>query len=232
MSDTVRVLRFLPATVAEGPGRRAALWVQGCSIRCPGCFNPHSWAADGGEPVSWTDLASAVRDAAAANDIEGLTLLGGEPFDQAGPLAVLAEAVRADGLSVMTFTGYVLEDLRAAGREDWDRLLAATDLLVDGPYLAARPERSRPWVGSDNQRFWFLTPRYAHLAARLGTVPNRLEVRIAPDGGVAVNGFASVDALEALLAGELKATHATPAAAVGGSRRPCRGDTPRPPGHR
>jgi len=210
MSDVVRVLRFLPATVAEGPGRRAALWVQGCSIRCPGCFNPHSWAGDGGEPVGWPDLLAAVREAAAAHGIEGLTLLGGEPFDQAGPLGALAEAVRADGLSVMTFTGHVLENLRAAGRGDWDRLLAATDLLVDGPYLAERPERRRPWVGSDNQRFWFLTPRYAHLAAELGHLPNRLEVRIAPDGNVAVNGFASVAALEELLANDLKAVHATP----------------------
>jgi anaerobic ribonucleoside-triphosphate reductase activating protein len=210
MSETVRVLRFLPATVAEGPGRRAALWVQGCSIRCPGCFNPHSWAADGGEPVGWAELAETVRAAAADHDIEGLTLLGGEPFDQAGPLAALAEAVRADGLSVMTFTGYVLEDLQAAGREDWDRLLAATDLLVDGPYLAQRPERHRPWVGSDNQRFWFLTGRYAHLAGQLETVPNRLEIRISRSSEVAINGFASVAALEELLANDLKAAHATP----------------------
>jgi anaerobic ribonucleoside-triphosphate reductase activating protein len=203
MSDTVRVLRFLPATVAEGPGRRAALWVQGCSIRCPGCFNPHSWPAAGGELISWSELAARVRAAAAAHDIEGLTLLGGEPFDQAGPLAAVAEAVRGDGLSVMTFTGHVLEDLRAAGREDWDRLLAATDLLVDGPYLAQRPERRRPWVGSDNQRFWFLTERYAHLAGQLETVPNRLEIRISPSGAVAVNGFAPVAILEDLLTGSL-----------------------------
>jgi anaerobic ribonucleoside-triphosphate reductase activating protein len=199
--DVVRVLRFLPATVAEGPGRRAALWVQGCSIRCPGCFNPHSWAA-GGEPVGWAELAAAVRDAAAAHGIEGLTLLGGEPFDQAGPVANLAEAVRAEGLSVMTFTGYVLETLRSTGRDDWDRLLATTDLLVDGPYIAARPERRRPWVGSDNQRFWFLTDRYAHLAAELETLPNRLEVRISRSGEVAVNGFATVATLEDLLAEE------------------------------
>jgi anaerobic ribonucleoside-triphosphate reductase activating protein len=201
MSDLIRVLRFLPATVAEGPGRRAALWVQGCSIRCPGCFNPHSWAAQGGKLVPATELAAALRASAAAHDIEGLTLLGGEPFDQAGPLAALAEAAHADGLSVMTFTGHVLEALEAAGHQDWDRLLAATDLLVDGPYIAARPERRRPWVGSDNQRFWFLTDRYAHLAAELDAVPNRLEIRISPAGEVAVNGFAPVAVLEALLTG-------------------------------
>ena len=195
----VRVLRFLPDTVAEGPGRRAALWVQGCSIRCPGCFNPHSWPAAGGELIPWPVLADRVLAATAANEIEGLTLLGGEPFDQAGPLAALAEVVRAAGLSVMTFTGHVLEDLRAAGREDWDRLLAATDLLVDGPYLAERPERTRPWIGSDNQRFWFLTDRYVHLRAGLGAIPNRLEVRIARSGQVAVNGFATVATLEDLL---------------------------------
>ena len=199
MSDVVRVLRFLPATEAEGPGRRAALWVQGCSIRCPGCFNPHSWAFDGGEPVGWPELVEAVRTAAADLAIEGLTLLGGEPFDQAAPLAALAEAVQAEGLSVMTFTGYVLEDLRAAGRDDWDRLLTATDLLVDGPYLAHRPERRRPWVGSDNQRFWFLTDRYAHLSDELDSIPNRLEIRISRSGEVAVNGFATVAALESLL---------------------------------
>lgn len=200
MSEPVRVLRFLPATDAEGPGRRAALWVQGCSIRCPGCFNPHSWAFDGGEPVAWPELAEAVRAAAAADHaVEGLTLLGGEPFDQAAPLARLAEAVRADGLSVMTFTGHVLEDLRSAGREDWDRLLAATDLLVDGPYLAQRPERHRPWIGSENQRFWFLTERYAHLADQLAAIPNRLEIRISRSGEVAVNGFATTATLEGLL---------------------------------
>jgi anaerobic ribonucleoside-triphosphate reductase activating protein len=201
MPDVVRVLRFLPATDAEGPGRRAALWVQGCSIRCPGCFNPHSWSFGGGEPLEWPALADAVRASAADHGIEGLTLLGGEPFDQAAPLAALAEAVRADGLSVMTFTGYVLEDLQAAGREDWDRLLAATDLLVDGPYLAQRPERRRPWVGSDNQRFWFLTDRYAHLTDVLGAVPNRLEIRISRSGEIAVNGFATVATLEDLLTG-------------------------------
>ncbi len=68
----------------------------------------------------------------------------------------------------MTFTGYEHETLRDARRHDWDDLLDVTDLLVDGPHVAARPDRERPWVGSTNQRFHFLTPRYRHLEAQLG----------------------------------------------------------------
>lgn len=208
--QVVQVLRFLPSTLAEGPGRRSALWVQGCSIRCRGCFNPHSWPATGGTAVPWPELAHRVRAAAHSHGVEGLTLLGGEPFDQAAVLARLAEAVRAEGLSVMTFTGHVLADLRAACRPDYDRLLAASDLLVDGPFRADLPERHRPWVGSRNQRFHFLTDRYAGLAATLAELPNRVEVRIGIDGSVAVNGFAPVAALEDLLTNDLTPAHATP----------------------
>ena len=196
----LRILRFLPSTTAEGPGRRAALWVQGCSIRCPGCFNRHSWPERGGTLVGWAALAERI---VAVDGIEGLTLLGGEPFDQAAPVARLAEAVRARGLGVMTFTGYTLEALRGAGRPEHEALLAATDLLVDGPYLADRPERRRPWVGSSNQRFHFLTARYAALEAEWEAIPNRLEVRIRRDGLTQVNGFAPVDRLEALLDADL-----------------------------
>ena len=219
MSDAslppVWVLRFLPVTAAEGPGVRAALWVQGCSIRCPGCFNPHSWPAEGGTELAWEVLAERIR---ATKGIEGLTLLGGEPFDQAASLAPLAAAVQAAGLGVMTFTGHTLEALRDAGRPAWDALLAATDLLVDGPYRADLPERRRPWVGSANQRFHFLTPRYGHLEARLEELPDRLEIRIASDGTTQVNGFAPAGRLEDLLGEVLGATHRAPAGLRGRRR--------------
>ncbi|MGQ0846745.1 MAG: 4Fe-4S single cluster domain-containing protein [Sporichthyaceae bacterium] len=210
MSEALRIRRFLPSTAAEGPGRRAALWVQGCTIRCPGCFNPHTWPSVGGETVPWLDLHARIRTV--ADQIEGVTLLGGEPFDQAGPLAALAAAVRADGLSVMTFTGHVLEDLETAGRPEWTALLATTDLLVDGPYRQDLPDRRRPWVGSTNQRFHARTARYAELVgslALLEALPDRLEVRIGAGGEVRVNGFAEVEDLLALL-DSLAATHPSP----------------------
>ncbi|WP_261766179.1 4Fe-4S single cluster domain-containing protein [Kocuria flava] len=186
-------------TQAEGPGRRFAVWIQGCSIRCRGCFNPHMWARTGGRPVAALQLA----EEADRSDVEGITLLGGEPFEQAEGLAALAEAVRVGGLSVMTFTGFLREDLEtraARGDTSVRRLLEATDLLVDGPYDRARPDLARPWVGSTNQRFHFLTPRYAHLRNRLGACNDRLEVRVTAEGQVSVNGWAASDDLDTLLA--------------------------------
>ncbi|MDJ1114012.1 4Fe-4S single cluster domain-containing protein [Microbacterium dauci] len=199
----LRWARFVPATEAEGPGVRAAIWVQGCAVRCPGCFNPQLWAARGGSLDDPTTLADRwVADALAAG-AEGVTLLGGEPFDQAAAMAAVAEAFRAAGLTVMAFSGYTHERLVewAAERPDIARLLAATDLLCDGPYLRDLPDTTRPWIGSRNQEIRALTPVYAErvreIAASGGA--DSLEVRIARDGTVAVNGWATDAALAALL---------------------------------
>jgi anaerobic ribonucleoside-triphosphate reductase activating protein len=103
----LRLHRFLPFTRAEGPGNRACLWVQGCPIRCPGCFNPSTWSKSGGYDVTVEELEARILD---ASNIEGVTFLGGEPFEQAEALSDLGYRVRQVGLSVMTFTGY-LHDL-------------------------------------------------------------------------------------------------------------------------
>lgn len=196
---TVSVARFLGATRAEGPGERTAVWVQGCAIRCPGCFNPHLWSFRGGQQVAAVDLARRVLDAGT----DGLTLLGGEPFDQAAPLATVAAAVRAAGRSVMTFTGYTYADLRHAvdaGRDDVAALLDRTDLLVAGPFRQDLIDGARPWVGSTNQEFLLLSDRFPALLDELANTPDRVEVTVDTAGRVAVNGWADVDALDELLA--------------------------------
>ncbi len=197
----LRLHRFLPSTRAEGPGDRACLWVQGCPIRCPGCFNPGTWPEDGGQEVTVDEIEARIL---ASPGIEGVTFLGGEPFEQAEELADLGQRVRREGLSVMTFTGYVLEDILKSRRPGWSELLDATDLLLDGPYVRELTDTSRPWVGSSNQRYHFLSPRYQHLEADLGSFPNRLEVRLQPDGQVFVNGLASSETLAELFAGTAK----------------------------
>jgi anaerobic ribonucleoside-triphosphate reductase activating protein len=191
MTPLVQVVRIEPATSAEGPGVRWAIWVQGCSIGCAGCCNPHTWAFRDDEGVSVTDLIGQMLDA----PVEGITLLGGEPFDQAPALAVLGEAAQRAGRGVMTFSGYRYETLQQP-RPGWTELLSVTDLLVDGPYLSQRRDDVRPWVGSTNQRFIHLTDRYRSLD--LGSERDRVELRIRRDGTVTVNGWPEAGLLGAL----------------------------------
>lgn len=183
----LRVHRFTPVTKSEGPGVRACIQVQGCPIRCVGCGVPQTWSPRGGALVETDALIDAILSGPV---VEGVSFLGGEPFAQAEAVATVAEAVRKGGLSVVTFTGYLREDLLKAQRSDFDRLLGATDILIDGPFDQNLLDLSRPWVGSSNQRYHFLTDRYAHLADEIGRIPNRLELRIGPDGNIIAGGLA------------------------------------------
>lgn len=122
--------------------------------------------------------------------IEGITLLGGEPFVHAEGAADLAEATMQRNLSVMIFSGFTLEELREKRDAQVDRLLSFTDILVDGPYLRDQPETQRRWIGSRNQRIHFLSSRYS-TADECWRQPNTLELRLDAKG-LSVNGFPSV----------------------------------------
>jgi len=180
-------------TEAEGPGLRYALWLQGCSIRCPGCCNPHLFDENGGSVVAVEALLREVARALDAPAIEGVTLLGGEPFDQPGPLGRFAEGVRGLGLSMMAFSGFAFDELRARGAVDPEvaRLLRSVDVLVDGRYDAAQVEAARKWVGSRNQRFHYLSDRYTPEIERPGPAePLRVvEVRVELGGRLSANGW-------------------------------------------
>ncbi|MDR0380605.1 MAG: anaerobic ribonucleoside-triphosphate reductase activating protein [Oscillospiraceae bacterium] len=145
----LRIAGRLRESIVDGPGLRYVIFTQGCPHRCEGCHNPHTWPPDGGEEAEpETMLAEMKADAL----LRGVTFSGGEPFLQADALAALARPARASGLDVWTYTGYTWEELRAAEDPAWNRLLAETDVLVDGRYH--RDERSYRlrFRGSANQR--------------------------------------------------------------------------------
>src|SRR5712692_5310848 len=104
------VAHWTSCTEAEGPGRRFALWFQGCPLRCPGCCNPEMLTFERGQAVAVRDVVEQVAEAARRPGVEGITLLGGEPLAHAAGAAVLACEVRALGLTVMVFSGYTLEE--------------------------------------------------------------------------------------------------------------------------
>src|SRR3954471_11949533 len=101
-SDVVlRVAQVVSCTEAEGPGRRFALWFQGCPLRCPGCCNPEMLPFAGGQTLALSAVLEQIKAAAAEQGVEGITLLGGEPLAHATAAAALARAVHLLGLTVM-----------------------------------------------------------------------------------------------------------------------------------
>ena len=188
----MRIHKILETTYAEGPGCRFCVWVQGCQQHCDGCFATALWAYDGGTVCSVQELCAqlyAVRDT-----VCGVTLLGGEPFDQAAELAEFAAEAHRLGKTVLTFTGYTYAFLQNGDCAAHHALLDQTDLLIDGKFEQSLTDYSRPLVGSSNQRFLFLTD--AIPPQEIAAYKNRFEIRTDAAGRVTVNGMGNIEKLK------------------------------------
>lgn len=179
---------FLVRSAANGPGIRAVVWVQGCPIRCDGCFNPAFWSFSPATLISVDELAGRIL---AIKDIDGVTFSGGEPFSQADALASVGEKARDAGHTVVTYTGYTYEQIYASRDPSWKQLLGVTDLLIAGPYIRSLA-CSDPCIGSSNQQIISLTGRVRRDVLREPAPGETVEFSIAPDGSVTTTGFPTV----------------------------------------
>ena len=141
--------------IANGPGVRVSLFVSGCTHHCKDCFNAEAWDFNYGEPFDEA-VMEHILSLLAPDYIRGITYLGGEPFDprnQPGLLA-LTRKIRAafPEKSIWAFTGYVYGQTLPQLPEVTDALLAGLDVLVDGPFVAAKKNLSLRFRGSSNQR--------------------------------------------------------------------------------
>jgi anaerobic ribonucleoside-triphosphate reductase activating protein len=146
----ISVAGIIGESFSDGPGIRCVVFAQGCRHRCLGCHNPETHSFGGGRWVETEDVLLSMRK----NPIlDGITLSGGDPFEQAEGFGALAELAKKNGYHVMTYTGYLFEFLMAHREErGWGRLLAWTDLIVDGPFDLARRFPAPKFRGSNNQR--------------------------------------------------------------------------------
>lgn len=193
------VNRLHHPVTALGPGARAGIWLQGCSIGCKGCASADTWPADAGRAVPVEALIAWIGELAEAG-VDGVTITGGEPFDQPEALAALLEgieAVRAEqdaALDVLCFSGRTLRHLEANHPE----LLARCDAVIAGPYVRTRPTK-RIWCGSDNQRLVPMTElggrRYA---AYVDREVERPPLQVNVDDGVWIIGVPRPGDLERL----------------------------------
>jgi anaerobic ribonucleoside-triphosphate reductase activating protein len=139
----------------NGPGTRSVIWVQGCRRNCPGCINPHTHSHNA---VKLLDPSVLGKQLCQIQQTNGITLSGGEPFEQAKACGILAETVKNHSKTVVVFTGFPFNQIITCQNTDVQHFLNQVDLLVAGPYIQELACESRLWQASSNQTVHFLTP--------------------------------------------------------------------------
>lgn len=172
-----RIYKILKRTKVEGPKTRYCIWFQGCSKHCNGCWAIQTWDKNGGIVYEVDDILEDIKN---TKGIDGVTFLGGEPFEQLDAITYLAREVQKLGLSVVCFTGLKIEELKDK------EVLKYIDLLIDGEYREEEQDFSKPWVGSKNQRYHFLTDYFDESIFKY---KNKVEINIQKNGVVFINGM-------------------------------------------
>jgi anaerobic ribonucleoside-triphosphate reductase activating protein len=189
---------------ALGPGRRVGIWFQGCSLRCPGCVSADTWRPGRGH----TTVASVLETVRPwLRDADGVTISGGEPFEQPAALVALLQAIREtfDG-DILVYTGLELSDIDGVLR----RNEGLVDALITGPYRNDLPQ-TQPLRGSDNQNLHLLTAlgrrRFADLGAASGDTAPVLDAMFDASGTVWFAGIPRQGDFERLRASLTAAGH-------------------------
>ena len=185
----LNVAMTMPRSLANGPGERAVIWVQGCTIGCPGCYNafthPHKIETLA-SPEKLVDWINSI------DGIEGITFSGGEPFEQAEAVSEVIELMNSrlkEKLSVFIFTGFEFEELRSSSMPAVQRLLSLVDVLSAGPFVLKQRDTSLLWRGSRNQQLVYLTERYSQSEEDIWRLEAPVEELVFNANGIQRTGF-------------------------------------------
>lgn len=189
-SPKIALHAVIARSKVNGPGTRAVIFFQGCDKRCEGCFNPETHSKQAAESVSPKELIERYGK----DDIEGITVSGGEPLLQVEALTELLKAARAKGLTTVVYTGYTLEEISSGtlGAAKLRSVLDHIDVLVDGAFDTDNPEPTLMARGSTNQRIHFLTERYKEEDMLMA---GKAEIIIDNEGRVTKTGFSKIERL-------------------------------------
>ncbi len=182
----MNIARILYPVEVLGPGKRVGIWVCGCRRRCKGCSNPELWVKKPEYEVSIEKIMGLISGVAYEHEIDGFTLSGGEPMDQAEELAMLMDYLKEYSSDILIYTGYRIEQLRDRQDPNTDKILAEAAVLIDGEYK--EDENTDVLLrGSANQRIHILNPgvkeRYD---SYLTTAHNRIQNFTTSNGVVSV----------------------------------------------
>ena len=186
MEVKMRIHSFTPSTFVNGPGNRAMIHFQGCTLACPGCFNTMTHMRDAGEEILVSELIKRIPVS-----VEGITISGGEPFLQPDALFELVSCLRERFDSIIMFSGFYLHEINniKLGRQ----ILENIDVLIDGRFEKEKLAESG-LRGSSNQTIHLLTNRHT-----IEEFSNRnIEITINSDGELSMTGFPSPELIESI----------------------------------
>ena len=157
-SNTIRISSILPISEANGPGPHYTIWFQGCSLRCPGCFNPHTHNMNEGTNVSVSTLIKEIEELWKLKKIRGVTLTGGEPLDQIKGLVNLIKGIKKIGrVGIVLLTGYEEEEIEEF--PEVSTLQNYTDVIIAGRFKQNQLIQ-RGIRGSENKKYLFYSDLY------------------------------------------------------------------------
>jgi anaerobic ribonucleoside-triphosphate reductase activating protein len=200
MNALLRLSRMHYPVTVLGFGCRIGIWMQGCSIGCRGCISKDTWAPDGGFAATVDDVLEMCEMWAAGGSVDGVTISGGEPFDQPLALLALLDALeswlgaRRQAVDLLCYSGYSEQRLTQRFPEIVERL----DVLIPDPYIKSRAPGAR-WRGSSNQRLVLLTPLAQDRYGAKWSESGPAEIQFVVDDGIWFIGVpkpGDMDALE------------------------------------
>jgi anaerobic ribonucleoside-triphosphate reductase activating protein len=178
----INLHHFELASRSNGPGKRAVIWVQGCSLGCANCFNPKTHPHTGGFRINVDELARKVIHE--SGNLEGLTISGGEPLQQIKPLINFLRQIKTEtNFSVIVFTGFTLSEIMLF--PEAVPLLQNIDVLIAGRYEKSG-RIAKHLIGSSNKIFHFYSDRYT--PEDFLQVPDA-EILIDIDGKIGLSGI-------------------------------------------
>ncbi len=169
-----------------GPGKRLLIFLKGCTIHCKGCVNKHLWSFEDANFMSSND----VLNIAIKENVEGITLHGGEPLDQACELVELIKLIKDNNMSVILFTGYKKKELNKSKIKVWNM----ADIVISGRFEIDKINVNLQFRGSNNQRIYTHRGKYKNYKVNDGKTSTILTLD--NEGNLDINGFLTSDILK------------------------------------
>jgi len=176
----INISHIEPGSYIYAPEKQFVIWMQGCSIRCKGCWNKEMWSF---EKKNYTEIEALIEQITRITDIKGVTFIGGEPFDQPNQLLWFAKKLKFQNLGITIYTGYEKNKLNSNIEK---QILKYTDLLISGRYIEEQRNTNLQWIGSENQQIIYLTDFYN---SSKSDNANYCEINILENGAITMLGF-------------------------------------------